>query len=70
MDALTDGMSVKGFQLPLLIRQSMVRFVCLASGVLDNGQEEALQAAVDAWALPWLRFCGMEEDGLDGMMRQ
>jgi len=48
----------------------MVRFVCLASGVLDNGQEEALQAAVDAWALPWLRFCGMEEDGLDGMMRQ
>ena len=70
MDALTGGMSGKDFQLPLLIRQNILRFVCLASGVLENGQEEALQAAVDAWALPWLRFCGMEEDGMDGMMRQ
>ncbi len=70
MDALTGMTTGKGFQLPLLVRQSMVRFVSLASCIFENGQEEALQGAVDAWALPWLRFCGMGEDDLAEIMKR
>ena len=61
LEALMFRISGKGCSLPLFIRQCVVEFVSLLTLALPGGQEEALQAALRSWALPWLRFCGMPE---------
>ena len=64
LEALMLRISGKGCSLPLFIRQCVVEFVSLLTLALPGGQEEALQAALRSWAMPWLRFCGMPETEL------
>lgn len=64
LEAFSGKISEKGFLLPLVIRQSIVKHISLASSFLKGGQEEALKGAIEAWAMPWLRFCGMGEEEL------